>query len=127
MSLRTLSPLADLPGVTFHSLQKPAHTIGDFPLIDRMARVTDFADTAAIIAGLDLVISVDSSVAHLAAAMGKEVWLLSRFVGCWRWLRNRPNSPWYPTLRVFGQSQPNDWPGVVERVREALGEKMEQS
>ena len=58
-----------------------------------MAEAADFADTAALIAGLDLVISVDSAVAHLAAAMGKEVWLLSRFVGCWRWLRNRADSP----------------------------------
>ncbi len=114
-----LAPLAALPGVTFHSLQKPVVAV-PFPMVDRMAQAADFADTAAIIAGLDLVVSVDSAVAHLAAAMGKEVWLLSRYVGCWRWLRNRADSPWYPTMRVFGQAAPGDWPGVIDRVAAAL-------
>ena len=118
-----LAPLADLPGVTFHSLQKPSQPAGALPVMDRMADASDFADTAAIIAGLDLVISVDSAVAHLAAAMGKEVWLLSRFVGCWRWLRNREDSPWYPTMRIFGQSAPGDWAGVIARVGEALAQR----
>ncbi len=121
-----LAPLATVPGVEFHSLQKPVRDIDSLPVIDRMAEAKDFADTAAIIAGLDLVISVDSGVAHLAAAMGKEVWLLSRFVGCWRWLRNRADSPWYPTMRVFGQSAPNDWTGVIDRVRIALAERVGQ-
>ena len=115
-----LAALADVPGVAFHSLQKPGLAPEGFPMLDRMADAADFADTAAIIAGLDLVISVDSAVAHLAAAMGKEVWLLSRFAGCWRWLRNRETSPWYPTVRVFGQSAPGDWDGVIDRVRAAL-------
>ena len=79
ISLDAFAPLAGLPGVQFHSLQKPSQQPGDIPMLDRMAETQDFADTAAIIAGLDLVISVDSAVAHLAAAMGKEVWLLSRF------------------------------------------------
>ena len=115
-----LAPLASLAGVAWHSLQKPAGAAPAFPMADRMADAADFADTAALIAGLDLVISVDSAVAHLAAAMGKEVWLLSRFVGCWRWLRNRADSPWYPTMRVFGQTTPGDWDGVVRRVGKAL-------
>ncbi len=115
-----LTPLSTVPGVTFHSLQKPAASPAAFPMSDRMADVVDFADTAAMIAGLDLVISVDSAVAHLAAAMGKEVWLLSRFVGCWRWLRTRQDSPWYPTMRIFRQSAPGDWDGVIERVRDEL-------
>ena len=124
MPVEALAPLAALPGVALHSLQKPSGTVAAFPMVDRMADVADFADTAALIAGLDLVISVDSAVAHLAAAMGKEVWLLSRSVGCWRWLRNRPDSPWYPTLRVFGQSAPGDWAGVVARVAAELASRV---
>ena len=120
LPLAALAPLAAIPGITLHSLQKPAGAATALPMVDRMAEAADFADTAAIIAGLDLVISVDSAVAHLAAAMGKEVWLLSRFVGCWRWLRNRADSPWYPTMRIFGQTAPGDWDGVVRRVTEAL-------
>ncbi|WP_342342385.1 glycosyltransferase family 9 protein [Paraburkholderia phenazinium] len=82
--------------------------------------MTDFADTAALIANLDLVISVDTSVAHLAAAMGKPVWLLNRFAGCWRWLRDREDSPWYPTVRIFTQSQRGNWDEVLARVAAAL-------
>ena len=110
--------LRDCPGIAFHSLQKGASPI--FPMQDRMADVTDFADTAAIIAGLDLVVAVDTAVAHLAAAMGKEVWLLSRKMGCWRWLRDRTDSPWYPTIRIVRQSQENDWADVIAEVRDAL-------
>ena len=115
-----LAPLAGVPGVVFHSLQKPAQALEAIPLVDRMAEAADFADTAGIIAGLDLVITVDSAVAHLAAAMGKEGWLRSRFVGCWRWLRNRADSPWYATMRIFGQPSPGDWASVIGRVRHEL-------
>ena len=118
--LAAFAPLADVPGVSFHSLQMPAQAACDFPLLDRMAEVRDFADTAAIIAGLDLVIAVDSAVAHLAATMGTEVWLLSRHMGCWRWLRDRDDSPWYPTLRIYRQPRPGDWASVIGRVREDL-------
>ncbi len=113
-----LRGLADVPGVTFHSLQKGG--VAPFPMRDRMGEVTDFADTAGVVAGLDLVIAVDTAVAHLAGAMGKEVWLLSRFMGCWRWLRDRDDSPWYPGMRVFRQGRPGDWVGVVGAVRGAL-------
>ncbi len=113
-----LPNLRNCPGIAFHSLQKGAPPV--FPMQDRMADVTDFADTAAIIAGLDLVIAVDTAVAHLAAAMGKEVWLLSRKMGCWRWLRDRTDSPWYPTIRIVRQSQENDWTDVIAEVRDAL-------
>ncbi|SDF98052.1 hypothetical protein SAMN05216466_101770 [Paraburkholderia phenazinium] len=65
-------------------------------------------------------ISVDTSVAHLAAAMGKPVWLLNRFAGCWRWLRDREDSPWYPTVRIFTQSQRGNWDEVLARVAAAL-------
>jgi hypothetical protein len=82
----------------------------------------DFSDTAALIDALDLVVSVDTSTAHLAAALGKPVWLLNRFDTCWRWLLDRSDSPWYPTLRLFRQETPGDWRGVVARLREELRE-----
>jgi ADP-heptose:LPS heptosyltransferase len=85
-------------------------------LADVAAGLGDFADTAALVEGLDLVIAVDTAVAHLAGAMGKPVWVLSRFDACWRWLEERSDSPWYPTLRLFRQQQPGEWGAVVERV-----------
>ncbi len=110
-----LAPLFELSGVHFFSLQKggPAAP-ANFPLTDFMEEMGDFADTAALIANLDLVISVDTAIAHLAAALGKPVWLLNRFDSCWRWLRQREDSPWYPTLRQFRQTQPGDWHFAVE-------------
>jgi ADP-heptose:LPS heptosyltransferase len=85
-----------------------------------MGQVDDFMDTAAIIQNLDLVISVDTSVVHLAGALGKPVWVLSRYDACWRWLRNRETNPWYPTARVFGQPRPGDWSSVIANVHNAL-------
>jgi tetratricopeptide (TPR) repeat protein len=85
--------------------------------------IGDFDDTAGLIETLDLVISVDTSTAHLAAAMGKPVWLLNRFDSCWRWLRHREDSPWYPTVRLFRQTEPGDWHGVARRVAAALTER----
>jgi ADP-heptose:LPS heptosyltransferase len=89
-------------------------------LTDFTADLSDFADTAALIDNLDLVISVDTSVAHLAGGMGKPVWLLNRYDTCWRWLLERDDSPWYPTLRQFRQPSPGDWQTVVAAVRDAL-------
>jgi ADP-heptose:LPS heptosyltransferase len=80
----------------------------------------DFADTAALIEGLDLIISVDTAVAHLAGALGKPVWLLTCFDACFRWLQNRDDSPWYPSLRQFRQPTPGDWHSVISRARDAL-------
>jgi ADP-heptose:LPS heptosyltransferase len=80
----------------------------------------DFGDTAAAIMALDLVISVDTSVAHLAGALGKPVWLLLPFAPDWRWLETRSDSPWYPTARLFRQSEPQRWENVVASVVEAL-------
>lgn len=119
-----LTGLAGLPGVQFYSLQR--HEAGgtalppELGVIDLMDGVQDFADTAARVAGLDLVIAVDTAVAHLAATMGKPVWLLSRFRGCWRWLLGRADSPWYPSLRIVRQEQPNDWAGVIAQIRQDL-------
>jgi len=112
-----LEPLFDLPGLHFFSLQKdgpaaPKH----FPLTDFMNEMGDFADTAALIANLDLVVSVDTAVAHLAAALGKPVWLLDRFDPDWRWLVGRRDSPWYPTLRIYRQPHPGDWDAVLAEV-----------
>jgi ADP-heptose:LPS heptosyltransferase len=94
-------------------------------LIDWMDEVADFADTAAIIDNLDLVISVDTSVAHLAAAMGKPVWLLNRFAGCWRWLRDREDSPWYPGVRIFTQPERDNWTDVIARIADELKRRYE--
>ncbi|PVX70836.1 tetratricopeptide repeat protein [Paraburkholderia unamae] len=99
---------------------KPLPSAGQAQVVDWMDEVGDFAATAALIDGLDLVISVDTSVAHLAAAMGKRVWLLNRFAGCWRWLRNRDDSPWYPGLRLFTQTERGNWSEVLDRVTDAL-------
>jgi Flp pilus assembly protein TadD len=124
--LAALAPLAEVAGVSFVSLQKgaPAGEATEPPagliLHDFTADLDDFADTAALIANLDLVISVDTSVAHLAGAMGKPIWLLNRYDTCWRWLLGRDDSPWYPSLRQFRQTAPGDWPDVIERVRDAL-------
>ena len=124
MAPELLAPLINLPYAQFYSLQKfgtPAPAA--FGLIDVMAECDDFAATAALISNLDLIISVDTAVVHLAGAMGKPVWVLNRFSGCWRWLRDREDSPWYPSLRLFPQSAADDWAGVVGRVREALAEQ----
>ena len=80
----------------------------------------DFSDTAGLIAQLDLIISIDTSVAHLAAAMGKPLWLLLPLVPTWRWLRNGEESPWYPTMRLFRQTQSGDWTELIQRVEKSL-------
>jgi ADP-heptose:LPS heptosyltransferase len=87
---------------------------------DFAAELTDFAETAAAVENLDLVIAVDTAVAHLAGALGKPVWTLLPFAPDWRWLLGRDDSPWYPTMRLFRQSKPRDWAGVIKRVRKAL-------
>jgi tetratricopeptide (TPR) repeat protein len=116
-----LAPLFAVPGVRFFSLQKggPAAPPA-FGLIDLMAGIEDFADTAALIGQLDLVISVDTAVAHLAAALGKTVWLMDRHDHCWRWLDGRTDSPWYPGLRITRQERPGDWEGVIAAIARDL-------
>jgi tetratricopeptide (TPR) repeat protein len=89
-------------------------------LYDISADLKDFSDTAAVIDNLDLVISVDTSVAHLAGAMGKPTWILVRYDGCWRWLMDRDDSPWYPTARLFRQSSFGDWSSALEAVGREL-------
>lgn len=122
MRFRDMAPLLGVAGCDFVSLQlgpaaaqRPAAG-----LLDVSERIADWSDTARLIAGLDLVISVDTAAAHLAGALGKPVWLLSRFDACWRWLTGRDDTPWYPSMRLFRQETPGDWAGVIERVRLAL-------
>jgi hypothetical protein len=118
LGLAELAPLWDVGGVHLVSLQKDCAAPPG--LVDLMGQVGDFADTAALVSGLDLVVSVDTSVAHLAGALGRPVWLLSRYDACWRWLCGRDDSPWYPGMRIYQQERPLDWSGVVARVRDDL-------
>jgi len=122
LSLEDMQALLELPNITYYSLQKgeAEKEAEGHDMINFMDEVSDFAETAAIIANLDLVISADTSVAHVAGAMGKPVWVLSRFDACWRWLRNRPDSPWYPTARIFGQTERGTWGNVVDAVKRDL-------
>jgi ADP-heptose:LPS heptosyltransferase len=91
-------------------------------LVDFTHLLHDFSDSAALMDQMDLVISVDTSMAHLAGALGKPVWLLNRFDSCWRWLLDRTDSPWYPTLRLYRQEILGDWDGVVDKVRRDLAQ-----
>jgi hypothetical protein len=119
-------PLLEVPGVEFYSLQLGPDAVaqmnGDQRVIDHAALLFDFQETAALMENLDLVICVDTSVVHLAGAIGKKTWMLNRYNTCWRWLLERSDSPWYPTVRIFRQASFGDWPGVVAEVREALFE-----
>ena len=118
-------PLLEVPNVRWFSLQvgerasDPAR-LARSPVVDLSADLTDFAETAAAIANLDLVITTDTAVAHLAGAMGKPVWVLLMFAADWRWLRGRDDSPWYPSARLFRQESPGDWGGVIDRAKREL-------
>ncbi|HEY0836070.1 MAG TPA: tetratricopeptide repeat-containing glycosyltransferase family protein [Azospirillum sp.] len=112
-----LSPVLDVGGVDFYSLQKGAGAQADHSRVTSLgAALHDFADTAAIIDQLDLVIAVDTSVAHLTGALGKPLWLLLARNADWRWLRDREDTPWYPTARLFRQQRLGEWGDVVARV-----------
>jgi len=125
-SLELFSPLAIINDITFYSLQKgeAAEQAKNPPegmkLIDYTEQIHDFADTAAFIENLDLIISVDTAAAHLAGALGKSVWTLLPFVPDWRWLLTRDDSPWYPTMRLFRQPLPGDWKSVIAKLAEEL-------
>jgi tetratricopeptide (TPR) repeat protein len=128
VALARLAPVASVSGCTFFSLQlgPPAEQVKHAPaciaLHDHTAELNDFAATAALVENLDLMISVDTSTAHLAGALGKPVWLLNRFDTCWRWFLDREDSPWYPTMRIFRQPQSGDWDSVIRSVTAALRE-----
>jgi Flp pilus assembly protein TadD len=124
IKLQHLAPLAQADGMQFISLQKgPAAAQTRNPpmeIADWSSEFKDFADTAALVENLDLVIAVDTAVAHLAGAMGKPVWAMLPFSPDWRWMVNRSDSPWYPTMRLFRQPAPGDWTTVVGQVTSAL-------
>ncbi|CAN7709923.1 tetratricopeptide repeat protein [Pseudoduganella sp. LjRoot289] len=117
MPFAKLAPLLALPGVHWVSLQKDEAAPAGAPVSDWMAECADMGDTAALVAALDLVIAVDTSVAHLAGAMGKPIWLLSRFESEWRWMYRQSNTPWYPSMHVFQQNTPDDWAGLIAQVQ----------
>ncbi|HKX10381.1 MAG TPA: tetratricopeptide repeat-containing glycosyltransferase family protein [Stellaceae bacterium] len=127
MRLSQFGALAQHSGATFISLQKgePSNQAtspaAGLHVVDWTEELLDFADTAALVEALDLVICVDTSVAHLAGALGKPVWMLSRFESEWRWLLDRADSPWYPTMKIFRQPSRGDWEAVVEQVSAELG------
>ncbi|HSY27268.1 MAG TPA: tetratricopeptide repeat protein, partial [Burkholderiaceae bacterium] len=123
--LQQFAPLMVLDGVQYVSLQKDEAARQlmekDWRILDWMDVCDDFLDTAALIDNLDLVIAVDTAVAHLAGALGKPVWLLNRLAGDWRWMKDREDSPWYPSMRIFRQTTLHDWSGVIEAVTSELG------
>ena len=120
--LAQLEPLARIPGVRLVSLQKGVGSeqlrelAGSFPVIDLGPRLDDLVDTAAVVRGLDLVISPDTSLAHLAGALGAPVWLALPLAADWRWLTGRDDSPWYPTMRLFRQRRWGDWNDLFARM-----------
>ena len=129
--LRDFLPLLQLPEFAFFALQKGESRLAEvaelspgevaWTVLDPMLQ--DFSDTAAAISQLDLVVSVDTSVAHLAGALGRPVWTVLSYHADWRWLLDRADSPWYPSMRLFWQPQPGDWAGVIQQVREALAKQ----
>jgi len=126
LPLSALAPLAEVEGVAFYSLQKGERAAQakspppGMTLVDLAADIKDFADTAALMAHMDLIITVETAVAHLAGALARPVWALLPFVPAWRWLLEREDSPWYPTMRLFRQPAPGDWNSVVQRVAHQL-------
>lgn len=129
MSPELLAPLARVPGVRLVALQKDRTHWPALPGLDAFIQappvpLADFMTTARVIAGLDLVITVDTAVAHLAGALGRPVWLLLSRDGEWRWLLERADSPWYPTMRIFRQQRLGAWPALIGEVRAALVQRV---
>jgi tetratricopeptide (TPR) repeat protein len=128
LPLKFLKPLLELPGIRWHSLQvgEAAQALAhpDFAgkVVNLGSRFGDFHDTAEAINELDLVLAVDTAVAHLAGAMGKTVWLVLPYEAEWRWMTAREDSPWYPTIRLFRQSSPGNWEELLERVARKLAD-----
>ncbi|MBF0157127.1 MAG: tetratricopeptide repeat protein [Magnetococcales bacterium] len=127
--LALMAPLFEIPGIHFLSLQKgpPAKELvglttppSDRSILDMGEELTDFAETAGLLSELDLLISTDTAVIHLAGGVGCRTWTLLHTASEWRWLQHRSDSPWYPTMRLYRQERPRDWPGVIARVRADL-------
>lgn len=117
-----MKPILDIQNTKFISLQlgSPANQIDDNRVIDFSSEIRNWSDTAALVSLLDIVISVDTSVCHLAAAMGKKTLLLNRYDTCWRWLLKRKDSPWYPSLTQYRQTAPGNWSEAIEKVKNFL-------
>jgi tetratricopeptide (TPR) repeat protein len=127
IALELLEPLFALDGISFISIQRDARS-DDSAALARYRNVTnvgdklaDLSDTAAVTTLADLTIAVDTSVVHLAGALGREAWVLLPFSPDWRWTLTGEHSPWYPQIRLFRQTRPGDWPGVIAAVHDALG------
>ncbi|HIK31210.1 MAG TPA: tetratricopeptide repeat protein [Oscillatoriales cyanobacterium M4454_W2019_049] len=124
-TLSQLLKLLEVPNITFYGLQKVL-SVEDYqilkntPIINLSDRLTNFAATAAIVSQLDLVVTVDTAVAHLAGALGKPVWILLAYIPDWRWMLQREDSPWYPTARLFRQQKRGDWKSAIDLVVAAL-------
>jgi Flp pilus assembly protein TadD len=132
LPLELFAPILQTPGISFYSLQLPvpkrdrAFLNSQPEIVDLPPRLKDFLATASLVSQLDLIITVDTSVAHLAGALAKPVWTLVQFDPDWRWFLDRPDTPWYPTMRLFRQPQRHQWPPVVAQVAEELRRWVEQ-
>jgi ADP-heptose:LPS heptosyltransferase len=118
--------------VSFVSLQvgpraKDLAALAEGTIVDLSPELTDFAETAGVVKNLDLVIGVDTAVVHLAGSLGKPAWAMLAFSPDWRWMLNRDDSPWYPTMRLYRQTRPGDWTNVISRVAADLREKAARS
>ena len=126
IKLKQFAPLSKIEGVSLFSLQMPDNEASEqlkdvpFKITPVMDDVRDFNDTANIIMNLDLLISVDTSIVHLAGAINKPVWMVSRFDTCWRWMKDRSDSPWYPSMKIFRQPKQGDWDSVINEVTKEL-------
>ena len=133
MTLAQFEPVARLPGVRLFSLQKGYGTEQlsqyqtQWGIVDLDDKLNDFMDTAAVMMNLDLILTVDTAPLHLAGALGLPVWALIAFAGCWRWLLEREDTGWYPTMRLFRQKEPGDWDEVLGRVTQELKELLSHS
>jgi hypothetical protein len=126
LPLARLAPLSQVPGVRLISLQTgpAAREVHDLPKGFEVSAWTeeleDFADTAALMANLDLIVTIDTAAAHLAGALAKPVWVMLRHPPDWRWMLHREDSPWYPTMRLFRQERRGDWTAPIGRIAQAL-------
>jgi len=131
LPLAHLADVLSLPNIDFVSIQREvkdedAAILRDRGVLQLGQQFTNFSDTAAVVALLDLVVAVDTSVAHLAGAMGKATALLLPFSPDWRWLLDRTDSPWYPSMRIFRQAAPGDWRGLAARLGDELHDAAER-